>query len=124
MGKHTDNHSRPAHTHARAHMTGAECFNFYFPQELDKEYLVVWDKYSGPKWRYLKPDMLLEFLEMRVAQGFAFPLNPKWLLCDPGYYKIYEQMMQNEKLDEQMEVWFPKDSGIRERIAVVAHEWV
>ena len=22
---------------------GAECFNFYFPQELDDEYLVVWE---------------------------------------------------------------------------------
>ena len=23
---------------------GAECFNFYFPQELDPEFLVVWSK--------------------------------------------------------------------------------
>ena len=30
---------------------GAESFNFYFPQDLDPEYLVVWDGYDGLQWR-------------------------------------------------------------------------
>merc|ERR1719446_1261240 len=28
---------------------GAECFNFHFPQELDEEYLIVWDGYTQGK---------------------------------------------------------------------------
>ncbi|CAE8721933.1 unnamed protein product, partial [Polarella glacialis] len=28
---------------------GAECFNWYFPQELDPEFLVVWEGFAGEK---------------------------------------------------------------------------
>ena len=28
---------------------GAECFNFYFPQDLDDEFLVVWDGAHRPR---------------------------------------------------------------------------
>ncbi|CAE7798201.1 PKAR, partial [Symbiodinium sp. KB8] len=31
---------------------GAECFNFYFPQELDSEYLIIWDGFDGKPWAY------------------------------------------------------------------------
>ena len=34
---------------------GAECFNFWFPQELDQRFLVVWEGFQGTPWRYLKP---------------------------------------------------------------------
>ena len=30
---------------------GAECFNFYFPQELDPEFLIVWDGLDSPPWK-------------------------------------------------------------------------
>ena len=30
---------------------GAECFNFYFPQELDAEFLVVWERRRGQRRR-------------------------------------------------------------------------
>ena len=34
---------------------GAECFNFYFPQELDPDFLIVWDGFANeppdnPPW--------------------------------------------------------------------------
>ena len=31
---------------------GAECCNLYFPQELDDEYLIVWQGFSGKPWDY------------------------------------------------------------------------
>jgi hypothetical protein len=33
---------------------GAECFNFYFPQELDDEFLIVWDGFDKVPWKYVK----------------------------------------------------------------------
>merc|ERR1740117_1428792 len=32
---------------------GAECFNFYFPQELDDEYLVIYEGFDDKPWEYL-----------------------------------------------------------------------
>merc|ERR1719223_173737 len=31
---------------------GAECFNFFFPQELDTKYLVVWHGFPNQPWEY------------------------------------------------------------------------
>ena len=33
---------------------GAECFNFLFPQDLDDEFLVVWDGFTSPPWKSFK----------------------------------------------------------------------
>ena len=40
--------------------------------------------------RYVTPRKLQQFLLQRVDEGFVFPINPKWILCDAGWYKIYE----------------------------------
>ncbi|CAE7415416.1 unnamed protein product, partial [Symbiodinium pilosum] len=53
---------------------GAECFNFYFPQDLDEEFLVVWPSF-GPEqpWQYLSEPELREFLLDCVQRGYSFP---------------------------------------------------
>ena len=74
---------------------GAECFNFWFPQELDEGFLVVWDgfaKYHGNNhvpWDYLPPQGLTNFLLARVDEGYTFPLNPKWVICDAGFRDVW-----------------------------------
>ena len=37
----------------------AEAFNYYWPQDLDDEYLVVWEGFEKVRWRYLKPAELV-----------------------------------------------------------------
>merc|ERR1719181_1468801 len=41
---------------------GAECFNFFFPQEFDKEYLVVWNEFPDKPWDYKSGEQLQSFL--------------------------------------------------------------
>ncbi|CAE7554053.1 unnamed protein product [Symbiodinium pilosum] len=48
---------------------GAECFNFYFPQELDQEFLIVWDGFQDPPWRSVSELELRDFLKKRVDDG-------------------------------------------------------
>ena len=64
---------------------GAECFNYYFPQELDDEFLVIGGNLGGRKYKYMKRSELQEFLYGCIDLGFTFPLNPKWVLCDKGW---------------------------------------
>lgn len=95
---------------------GAESFNFYFPQDIDPEYLVVWEGFDGAAWRYLKPAELQLFLLARVAEDYAFPLNPKWMLCDKGWWEVYEALEANPKTAPVLDAWFPPASGLRKRM--------
>jgi hypothetical protein len=97
---------------------GAECFNYYFPQELDEEFLVISDIVGEIPWKYMDAEELQEFLLNRVDEGYAFPMNPKWILCDPGWKIIYDKLLSSERKDIQntMNIWYPPDSGIREQI--------
>ena len=51
----------------RSHLNGAgrnaaESFNYYWPQELDDDYLVVWEGFhGGVHWRHLGPAELRAF---------------------------------------------------------------
>ena len=54
---------------------GAESFNFYFPQELDDEYLVVYDGFGTVPWKYLDVECLREFLSDRVDNGFTYVMT-------------------------------------------------
>jgi hypothetical protein len=101
---------------------GAECSNFYFPQEMDTEYLVVWEGLSPVRWKYVGPDELQSFLLERVSDGFAFPLNPKWVLCDAGWMRVFEALLQSAHASQPMEAWFPQASGLRERIFEIARQ--
>jgi hypothetical protein len=102
---------------------GAESFNYYFPQELDEEYLVISDQLEGKvPWRYMKEEALRRFLSEQIQQGYTFPLNPKWILCDPGWKVLYDQLLSSERDDivNSMKIWFPPDTGIREVLAKIS----
>jgi len=86
----------------------AECYNFYWPQDLDDEFMVVWEGYKGTPWRYLNPSQLRHFLIRRAAEGFVFPLNPKWLLCDEGWYDVYSAMLKNPLARDVIDSWLPR----------------
>ena len=94
-------------------------------QDLDETYLITWGGFphipgfKPAPWRYVSPAELVDFLKERVVDGFAFPLNPKWLLCDPGFYQLFEAQLANDASRAALDKWFPKDSGISERLAAV-----
>merc|ERR1712183_658854 len=66
---------------------GAECSNFYFPQELDDEFLAVWHGFPNKPWAYKSEEALREWLLERIAEGYSFPLNPVWPVRDQGWYE-------------------------------------
>ena len=96
----------------------AECFNYYFPQELDDEFLVLWHGYDAAsvQRRYLSPAELRAFLLARVADGYVFPLNPTWILRDEGWYDVYEAQCAAAPSRPALDSWLPPGSGLRERI--------
>ena len=89
---------------------GAECFNYYFPQDLDQEFLIVSDRLPGKvPWKYVNCKELQELLVDFVDQGFTFPMNPKWLLCDEGWMSIFNKLAESDKsaIKQSLEVWYP-----------------
>jgi len=54
----------------------------------------------------------------RVDEGHTFPLNPKWVLCDPGWKRVWDKLMSsdNECTQRSLDIWYPPSSGIRERV--------
>lgn len=97
---------------------GSECFNYHFPQEIDEMFLLISDTLKPVPWKYVNVKDLQTILSKKIAEGFVFPLNPKWILCDPGWKKIYDDLMASDALyaDLSKDVWFPPYSGIRDRI--------
>jgi hypothetical protein len=101
---------------------GAECFNYYFPQELDDEYLVVWQGFEGVPWVYKNEQELREFLIERVRDGFSFPLNPVWPIRDPGWYEVLAALRASESAKENLKAWYPGTS-ILEKIDAIHEEF-
>jgi hypothetical protein len=100
---------------------GAECFNYYFPQDLDDEFLVISEDLPGKDhWTYMNAEEVQEFLLARIRDGYTFPLNLKWVLCD-GWGRIYDELIASDRAEvkESLNTWFPPDSGIREKIAEI-----
>lgn len=97
---------------------GAECFNFYFPQELDDEYLVVWESLPDKPWAYKTEEALRQFLLERSGEGYAFPLNPVWPVRDSGWYDIFTTILDSPEEGTQKcnKAWYPQRMGIIERI--------
>ena len=98
---------------------GAECFNYYFPQDLDEEFLVISEHLPGTDhWAYMNAEEVQDFLIARIRDGYTFPLNLKWVLCD-GWGKLYDELIASDRAEvkESLNTWFPPDSGIREKIA-------
>ena len=88
---------------------GAECFNFYFPQEFDSEYLIVWHGFPEKPWAYCDMAGLQAFLKERINDGFCFPLNPVWPIRDPGWYEIFSALKRREDAQKCLAAWFLPD---------------
>ncbi len=75
------------------------------------------------KWKYVDIDELKEILAKKIADGFAFPLNPKWILCDEGWKDLYDKLFASEapNVQDAMNVWYPAD--VRERIAAISSKY-
>jgi len=99
---------------------GSECFNWYFPQELDNEYLVVWHGFAkedgSDPWRYFQEPDLRKFLLERIAAEFSFPLNPCWTVRDNGWYEVLQALRNSRASAGPMAAWFPASSGILDKI--------
>jgi len=95
---------------------GAECFNFYFPQELDDEYLVVWSGFGEEDWKYFTEPELRLFLMDRLSEEYFFPLNPVWAVRDKGWYAVLQALRNNPNASKCLAAWYPPDSGVLEAI--------
>ncbi|KAL7486263.1 hypothetical protein ACHAW6_011860, partial [Cyclotella cf. meneghiniana] len=95
---------------------GPECFNFFFPQDIDPELLVIFP--GNKKWRYVTQGELQSILIQKIKEGFTMPLNPKWILCDPGWIEVFVELLKSQHpgVRNSMNMWFPPKSGLRERI--------
>jgi CRP-like cAMP-binding protein len=101
---------------------GAECFNFTFPQELDDDFLVVWEGYPDKPWAYLTEPQVREFLLERIGDGFAFPVNPVWPVRDKGWYEVLIALRSSPSAAPILPSWFPPAQGILEIIDEL-HAW-
>lgn len=101
---------------------GAESFNYYFPQEIDETLLIISDTLKPVPWMYVNVKQLQSILSQRIWDGFVFPINPKWILCDPGWKRLYDQLLASDALyaEYTKEVWYPPFSGIRDKIDKIA----
>lgn len=95
---------------------GAESCNFFFPQELDDQYLIVWREFPSKPWDYVTEKGLREFLLARAREGFCFPLNPMWPVRDPGWFEVLETLEASEAAKSCLASWFRDDMGISEQI--------
>ena len=62
----------------------------------------------------------MEILADKIDEGFAFPLNPKWILCDEGWKDLYDKLLASEapNVQDALNVWYPAD--VRARIAAIS----
>jgi len=102
---------------------GPECFNFWFPQEMDKDFLIVWDGYADQAggswtpessgtvpWKAVKEPELRQFLVERAREGFSFPLNPVWAMRDHGWSDVLTALQKSsEEVRKNLEMWLPQD---------------
>ena len=102
---------------------GAECFNFYFPQDLDDQFLIVWDGYADPPWRSVTEPELRAFLLERCADGYCFPINPVWPIRDVGWHEVLCALKKNADGAKNLKSWFPPNSGVLERIEKLHGEY-
>lgn len=51
-----------------------------------------------------------------IITGYAFPLNPAWILRDEGWYDVYKALKASAECAQALDAWLPPESGLRERI--------
>eukprot|EP00546_Thalassionema_frauenfeldii_P001752 CAMPEP_0178933968 /NCGR_PEP_ID=MMETSP0786-20121207/23601_1 /TAXON_ID=186022 /ORGANISM="Thalassionema frauenfeldii, Strain CCMP 1798" /LENGTH=627 /DNA_ID=CAMNT_0020611697 /DNA_START=380 /DNA_END=2260 /DNA_ORIENTATION=- len=119
--------ARSAHNQHGAIRHGAECFNYYFPQEIDDKLLVISDvgDFDGKvPFAYMTPAELQDLMLKKIDDGFVFPLNPKWVIADKGWKRVYDKMMASDdpRTQVSLDTWYPKESGIREQIESICKQ--
>mmetsp|Transcript_30309 Transcript_30309/g.65445 ORF Transcript_30309/g.65445 Transcript_30309/m.65445 type:complete len:824 (-) Transcript_30309:403-2874(-) len=102
---------------------GPECFNYSFPQEMDDKFLVISDTFPGVPWRYANGEELIDILCEKVDEGYTFPLNPKWILCDTGWKKIFDKLLASNAphVQNSLDIWYP--DKIRRQISEISDEF-
>lgn len=95
---------------------GAECFNLGFPQELDPEFLLVWEGFEGTPWQYKDEAGVREFLTSRAKEGYVFPINPCWPVRNKGWMDVLKVIQANPQNKKIMESWFLPQLKVLERI--------
>jgi hypothetical protein len=95
---------------------------FLFVFALARLYLLYSTNIVSPnqQWKYVDVKELKEILADKIDDGFAFPLNPKWILCDEGWKDLYDKLLASEapNVQDAMNIWYPAD--VRERIAAIS----
>ena len=102
---------------------GPECFNYFFPQDLDDELLIIFP--GEQRWRYVTVPELQDILIQKIRRGYTVPLNPKWILCDPGWINVFVELLKSKRPSVQasMNMWYPPNSGLRERIIEICKKY-
>ncbi|KAL7517685.1 hypothetical protein ACHAWX_002589 [Stephanocyclus meneghinianus] len=107
---------------------GAECFNFFFPQDIDDTLLIISDTLPGNvKWRKVNVQQLQSILMDKIDEGFTFrkallPLlllfEVAWVLCDPGWRRVYDKLLASQlpNVQDSLNCWLPPDTGLRQKI--------
>jgi len=124
--------TRFAHNKNGAVRHGAESFNYMHPQDLDDKLLVIADAGdidgTNCSFKYMTPKELQEFMLKKIDAGYIFPLNPKWIIADVGWKRVYDKLMLkskfNPKTRRSLESWYPESSGVREMIEKVCKKYM
>jgi len=95
---------------------GAECCNFYFPQELDDEFLVVWKGFPEKPWQYHSEEGVRKFLIDRMKEDFIAPINPVWPVRDKGWYEVFAALKASPHAKQALDCWYPPQAKLLELI--------
>lgn len=70
----------------------------------------------------MKVPELQEILIQKIDEGFTFPINPKWVLCDPGWRRVYNKLLASQKpnVQDSINCWLPPGTGLREKIDAIS----
>ena len=85
--------------------------------------LVISDTLPGNvKWKYVNVPELQDILITKIGEGFTFPINPKWVLCDPGWRRVYDKLLASKKpnVQDSINCWLPPETGLREEIDAIS----
>ena len=77
------------------------------------------------KWKYVNVQELQDFLHNMIDEGFTFPLNPKWVLCDPNWKRIYDHLCKSTapNVQDSLAIWYPPETGVREKFESVCAKY-